>query len=162
MIKKTLYFGSPGYLSLERSQLHIQKREAHDISEHTRPIEDIGVVILDHPQITITHGLIRALQENKAVILSCNEQHLPHSIISPLVGHSEQSKRYRVQLSASEPLRKRLWQQTIRAKVENQSRLLETVGADNNRLTVLRKRVKSGDPDNIEGQAAAFYWPALL
>lgn len=162
MIKKTLYFGNPSYLSLERSQLRIQKREPHDISELTRPIEDIGILILDHPQITITHGAIRALQENKAVVVSCNEQHLPNSILLPLVGHSEQTKRYRTQLKVSEPLKKQLWQQTVRAKIENQNRVLDNLGQDTKRLSVLEKRVKSGDPENTEGQAAAYYWSTFL
>ena len=162
MIKKTLYFGNPSYLSLQRNQLCIQRKETRDISECTRPIEDIGVLILDHPQITITHGAIRALQENKAVVVSCNEQHLPNSILLPLVGHSEQSKRYRIQLDASEPLKKRLWQQTIQAKIQNQNRVLEYLGQDTKRLAVLENRIKSGDPENREGQAAAYYWSCFL
>ena len=162
MIKKTLYFGNPSYLSLERSQLRIQKKESRDISEITRPIEDIGILVLDHPQITITHGAIRALQENKAVVVSCNEQHLPNSILLPLVGHSEQTKRYQVQLDASEPLKKRLWQQTIQAKIQNQNRVLEYLGQDTKRLAVLENRIKSGDPENREGQAAAYYWSCFL
>jgi CRISPR-associated protein Cas1 len=162
MIKKTLYFGSPVYLSLERSQLHIQKREKNDLSEFNRPIEDIGILVLDHPQITITHGAIRALQENKAVVVSCNEKHLPHSLLLPLQGHSEQSKRFRVQLTASEPLKKRLWQQTIQAKIRNQRRVLDHLGQPSKRLRILERRVKSGDPENIEGQAAAYYWSVFL
>src|SRR6056297_3076660 len=162
MIKKTLYFGSPVYLSLERSQLRIQKRERNDVSEFTRSIEDIGILVLDHPQITITHGAIRALQDNKAVVVSCNEKHLPHSLLLPLNGHSEQSKRFRVQLAASAPLKKRLWQQTIQAKIKNQKRVLDHLGQPSKRLSVLEKRVNSGDSENIEGQAAAYYWSVFL
>lgn len=162
MIKKTLYFGSPTYLSVRNEQLCIQKKENQDISEWIRPIEDIGILILDHPQITVTHHVIRALQNKKAVVLSCDEKHLPHSLLLPLEGHSEQSKRFRIQLAASEPLRKRLWQQTIRAKIQNQGRVLEQLGQPTKRLHILEKRVKSGDPDNIEGQAAAYYWSMYL
>ena len=163
MIKQTLYFGNQAYLSKKNEQLIVSIRQEGKLTKKIeRPIEDIGMVILDHPQITLTHQLLVALQANKTVIMSCDEKHLPHSVMLPMVGHSEQSKRYRIQQSASQPLKKNLWAQTIRAKLRNQAIVLEQLNLPSNRINVLIKRIQSGDPDNIEGQAAAYYWSHLF
>jgi CRISPR-associated protein Cas1 len=162
MIKQTLYFGNPAYLSLKHQQLQIIRKKDKGEVITTRPIEDIGVVILDHAQITITHHAIRALQKNKAAIISCDEQHLPSSLMLPIEGNTLQSKVYRHQLAASLSLTKGLWQQTVVAKIQNQIKVLELYGRSTKRLQVLIKRVGSGDPKNIEGQASAYYWARLL
>ncbi len=162
MIKRTLYFGNPAYLSCKLNQLVVKvKKDLTDI-ETSIPIEDIGVVLLDHSQITITHSVIKKLAKNKAVIISCNDQHMPATLMLPLEGHNTQSERYRHQINASLPLKKNLWQHTVEAKVRNQLKVLELLGRPTNRLEILIKRVQSGDPDNIEGQAAAFYWSHYL
>lgn len=162
MIKQTLYFGNPSYLSLKNNQLSIKvKKEGEEISMQ-RPIEDIGIVILDNPQITISHSVIISLQNNKTVIVSCDQSHMPHSIMLPMEGHTQQSERYRDQVDVSLPLKKYLWQQTIEAKVGNQIAVLEKLGKPTQRLKVLINRVTSGDLGNIEGQAAAIYWPLLF
>jgi CRISPR-associated protein Cas1 len=159
MIKQTLYFSNPCYLSLKRKQLVIELIKKEQESQViTRPIEDIGFVILDHPQITITHAAIQYLQDNKAIILSCNKQHLPQGLMLPIEGHSLQSKRYKYQIEASQPLKKALWQQTIQYKIINQIEVLKRLERPYRRLEVLQQRVKSGDSENAEGQAAAYYW----
>ncbi len=124
----------------------------------TVAVEDIAFVLLDHAQITITHSLIRALQEHKAIILSCDSSHMPYGMMLPLVGHTEQSKRYRLQSEMSKPLKDHLWKVTIQAKIKNQIAVLKCIEKPYKRLEVILKRVKSGDPENIEGQAAAYYW----
>lgn len=156
MIKRTLYFGNPTYLRIDKSQLVVDLKSEDEI--RTFPVEDIGMIVLDHPRITITHGVMRAVQANKGIIVSCDESHLPHSIFLPLHGHSIQTKRQAHQLNCSEPLRKQLWQQTIQAKVRNQKSVLVDLDINVKRLEVLEKRVQSGDATNVEGQAAAFYW----
>jgi len=161
MIKKTLYFGSPAYLHLRDQQLVI-KKQLPGFHAETRPIEDIGVIILDHGQITISHNAIKELQSNNVVIISCDDSHMPHSIMLPLEGHSEQSQRYKVQLEASLPLKKMLWQQTIIAKINNQQKVLQILDKPYKRLEVLSRRVQSGDVDNVEGQAAAYYWSTYI
>lgn len=161
MIKRTLYFGNPCYLSLKDNQLQIKMRNELD-HVVTRPIEDIALVMMDHPQITISHNAIKELQANKVVIVSCDDRHMPHSIMLPMEGHTEQSKRYRKQLQASQPLKKNLWQQTVVAKINNQKEVLRLLDKPYERLEVLAKRVQSGDPDNIEAQAAAYYWGTYL
>lgn len=160
MIKRTLYFGNPAYLSTKLNQLVITKPDI--IDQITIPIEDIAIVLLDHPQITITHALIRKLQDNKSSIISCNEQHMPQGLMLPLEGNTTQSETQRYQIQASEPLKKNLWQQTIKAKVNNQKELLQILNLPSNRLEVLQRNVKSGDSTNIEAQAAVFYWSHLF
>lgn len=162
MIKKTLYFANPTYIKLKHKQLHIHIKTKVNEKEVTRSVEDVGIVMLDNDQITITHGAMRALQENKAVIISCAANRMPHSIMLPIEGHTEQSERYKIQLAASLPLKKKLWQQTVEAKVRNQMLVLEKLEKPTHRLRILLRRVQSGDPENIEGQAAAYYWPTLI
>ena len=173
MIKKTLYFGNPVYLSLRNSQLvlRLPEIEKNDTvsdsfkkeSERTIPIEDIGVIILDHKQITITHGLLEMLLENNCAIITCDSSHLPVGLMLPLCGNTTQSERFREQIDASIPLKKQLWQQTIKSKIENQAFLLEdTRKVIVNNMRIWANDVKSGDPDNYEARAAVYYWANLF
>jgi len=162
MIKKTLYFGNPTYLSIKNKQLNIHVNNVVNERRITRPIEDVGVVVLDNSQITISHNAIKALVDNKAVIISCDDRHMPSSLTLSLEGHSEQSERYKYQIEASLPLKKNLWQQTIIAKIRNQKAVLDILEKPSKRLSVLVKRVSAGDPENIEGQAAAYYWSTFI
>jgi len=161
MIKRTLFFENPAYLSTKNEQLVVNFPEEGK-KEATIPIEDLGYVVLEDPQITITNGLIRKLVENKTAIITCDQQHLPCSILQPLVGHSEQTERMRYQLNASQPLKKNLWQQTIEAKIENQANHL--LRREKNALKLKRwaKEVKSGDTGNHEAIAAAYYFQSLF
>lgn len=162
MIKKTLHFSNPAYLSLKNSQLLIDlphlKVLGEKESKKTIPIEDIGMVMLDHQQITITHGCMAALLENNAVIITCNHTHHPIGMMLPIDGHDIQSERFRYQIDASQPLKKQLWQQTIQAKILNQAAVLfeRNIACEN--MVHWAKSVRSGDPDNYEGRAAAYYW----
>ena len=169
MIKRTLYFGNPSYLSLKQNQLVLRlpevekndtlpesfRREAHA----TIPVEDIGVVVLDHQQITITQGLLEALLENNCAVITCDKQRLPVGLMLPLCGNSTQTERFRYQLQASLPLQKQLWQQTIVAKIENQSAVLRDVrGLNVVNMQRWAMDVRSGDVMNLEARAAAYYW----
>ncbi|MFR9532473.1 MAG: type II CRISPR-associated endonuclease Cas1 [Rikenellaceae bacterium] len=173
MIKRTLYFGSPAYLSLRQSQLVLRlpevevndalpesfKREA----ERTIPIEDIGVMVLDHGRITITQGLIEALLENNVAIITCDKSRMPVGLMLPLCGNSTQNERLREQLDASLPLKKQLWQQTVQAKITNQARVLkECRGTEVRNMLKWVGDVRSGDADNLEGRAAVYYWANLF
>jgi CRISPR-associated protein Cas1 len=128
----------------------------------TRPVEDIGVVILDHWQITVTQGLLTALLENNAAIIHCNDAHHPIGLILNLDGHTLQTQRFKAQIEATEPLKKQLWQQTVVRKIENQAALLQSQGKDIKTLEFMIRNVKSGDPDNFEARAAAYYWAQLF
>src|SRR5690554_5481411 len=161
MIKRTLFFGNPAYLSTRNKQLVVNFPE-EDKSEVTIPIEDLGYVVLENPQITVTNGLLTLLIENKTAVITCNKQHMPFSFLQPLVGHSEQTERIRHQLNASNPLKKNLWQQTVTVKIENQAHHLASRGKNNLKLLRWAKQVKSGDNNNREAIAAASYFQTLF
>lgn len=161
MIKRTLYFGNPAYLHKNLQQLKVIKPD--DNSEiGSVPIEDIGVVLLDNPQITLTHALMAALLERNVAIISCDAKHLPVGLMLPLDGNTLQTERFLSQIEASEPLRKNLWAQTVKTKIENQAAVLNKAGIDNKRLIALVPQIQSGDPENIEGRAASVYWKLLF
>ena len=127
------------------------------------PIEDIGVVILDNNQITITQRALGALLDNNVAVITCDEQRMPSGLMLPLSGNSTQSERFRHQIEASLPLKKQLWQQTIQAKIHNQSMVLyHQRQLDCGNMRKWAKNVKSGDTDNLEGRAAAFYWKNIF
>ena len=170
MIKKTLYFGNPIYLSLRNAQLVLRKPDADKLeesfkqdAERTIPIEDIGVVVLDNRRITITTGAMEALLGNNCAIITCDSTNLPVGLMLPLSGNTTQSERFRNQIDASLPLKKQLWQQTIRQKILNQATVLnKNTGAIVKNMQVWANEVKSGDPDNLEARAAAYYWRNLF
>lgn len=126
------------------------------------PIEDIAIVILDSPQITITQALITNLLENNVALITCNALHLPTGLLLNLDGHSLQNLRFRAQIESSIPLKKQLWQQTVRSKIQNQAILLKSEGAKNTLLTKYVREVKSGDSENHEAKAAVYYWRNLF
>lgn len=126
------------------------------------PIEDIGVVVLENSQITITTGVLTKLVENKCVVIHCNQQHLPVSLLQPLSGHTLFTERLRYQLAASEPLKKNLWKQTVQAKIQNQATHLSIQGKNAKKLERWLKEVKSGDGENHEAYAAAYYFQHIF
>ena len=173
MIKKTLYFGNPAYLSLQNNQLVIKLPEVERTASLpdsfkkqtavTKPIEDIGLVVLDNKQITITSGVLEVLLENNCSIITCDSKSMPVGLMLPLYGNTVQNERFREQLSASLPLKKQLWQQTIKAKIENQSSvLINCLGEESRCMKVWADDVKSGDSENLEARAAAYYWKTLF
>lgn len=167
MIKRTLYFGNPAYLSMRNAQLVIHLPDANGMDDRTGnntiAIEDIGIVILDHKQITITHGLMEALLANNAALITCDSSRMPVGLMLPLSGNTTQSERFQAQIDASLPLQKQLWQQTIQAKIENQAYVLsKTRKAVVKNMLAWVDNVKSGDSDNLEARAAAYYWANIF
>ncbi|QFZ54476.1 type II CRISPR-associated endonuclease Cas1 [Oceanihabitans sp. IOP_32] len=161
MIKRILFFGNPAYLSTKNQQLVVNFPEDGK-DEKTIPIEDLGYIVLENPQITITNGLLSKLIENKTAVITCNKQHLPCGFLQPLVGHTEQTERMRYQLNASTPLKKQLWQQTVISKIDNQGNHFVLREKNALRLKRYAKEVKSGDLENQEALAAAFYFQNLF
>ncbi|MFZ0489406.1 MAG: type II CRISPR-associated endonuclease Cas1 [Salegentibacter sp.] len=161
MIKRTLFFANPAYLSTKNEQLVVSFPE-EEKEDKKVPIEDIGMLVLENPQITLTNGLITKLIQNKSAVVNCDKQHLPCSLLQPLNGHTEQTERIRDQLNASLPLKKNLWQQTVSAKIENQARHLYRRGKNHRKLERWSREVKSGDTENHEAVAAAHYWQNLF
>lgn len=169
MIKRTLYFENPAYLSLRLGQLVIRKPvsgkdgEKAEAVVKTVPVEDIGMMILDHPQITLTQVLLAKLLDNNSAVVTCAENHLPTGLLLPLHGNSIQNERFRQQIEASLPLKKQLWQQTIQAKIHNQAAMLRyATGVPHKNMAVWERDVRSGDSDNLEARAAAYYWKTVF
>ncbi len=173
MIKKILYFENPAYLSMRNNQLVIKLPEVakndslpesfKQDSIKTIPIEDIGVLILDNKQITITHGLLEALLDNNCAVITCGNNRMPVGLHMPLHANTTQSERFRAQIESSVPLKKQLWQQTVQAKIINQAYVLNSSRSETvKNMIVWSWDVKSGDSDNLEGRAAAYYWARLF
>ena len=169
MIKRTLYFGNPAYLNLRNGQmvLHLPEVDKNESlprwfkreSERTFPVEDLGVVVLDNKQITITQGLMDCLMRYDVAVVTCDSTHMPTGLLLPLDGHTLQSERFRAQIGSSLPLRKQLWQQTVQAKIANQAAVLaQCTDAENGCMLAWVDEVRSNDSANLEGRAAAYYW----
>ncbi len=171
MIKRTLYFGNPAYLHLNNKQLivHLPEVEKNELlsedfkkeAKATIPIEDIGVVVLDEQQITITHALLSTLLDNNVAVITCDETHHPNGLLMPLSGHTVQTEKFKAQIEASLPLKKNLWQQTVQQKILNQAELLKRKNIEVQNMIYWAESVRSGDPDNYEARAAAYYWKNL-
>jgi CRISPR-associated protein Cas1 len=157
MIKKTLYFGSATYLSVKQQQLVIKNEAA----EKAVPIEDIGVLVLDNYQITVTHTVLQKLLDNNCAVITCNDKHHPTGLFLNLDGHTQQTEKFKAQINASEPLKKQLWQQTVKAKLHNQAQVLEVWAIQSKYIKNLIPNILSGDSDNKEAQAAKYYWSVL-
>jgi len=168
MIKRTLYFGNPGYLNTKNEQLVITYPAAlaggQPLPEETKqvPIEDIGVVILDQQQITISQGLMAKLLANNVALITCDNSHHPTGLMLNLDGNSLQSAKFQAQVEASLPLKKQLWQQTVSAKINNQADMLESKGIPVKNMRNWAMEVKSGDAENHEAMAAVYYWKNLF
>ena len=161
MIKRTLFFGNPVYLSTKNNQVVIAYPDKTQETK-TTAIEDIGVIVLESQQITITNGLLEKLINNNVALINCDQQHMPIGLLMPLNGHTEQSERFKNQINASVPLKKNLWQQTISAKISNQAGLLKEKGIPCRKMEIWAKEVTSGDALNHESRAAVFYWQKLI
>ena len=160
MIKRTLYFGSPAYLKTKDEQLVFESIDTGEIK--VLPIEDIGVLILDNQQITITQALISKLLANNVALITCDTKHHPTGLLLNLDGNTLQSAKFRAQIEASAPLKKQLWQQTISCKILNQAGLLEGTRVAIKNMRHWAAEVKSGDSENHEAIAAVYYWKNIF
>jgi CRISPR-associated protein Cas1 len=160
LIKRTLEISrEPAHLSVRNDQL-LLKRDGQTIDQV--PCEDIGVVLVDHPQTTYTHAALAKLAESDAAVVICGRDHLPAAIVLPMVDHSQVVWRLDAQLSVSRPLRKQLWKQIVVAKIVAQARNVPVDQPAHRKLLALSREVRSGDPANIEAQAARVYWANWL
>lgn len=160
MIKRTLYFGNPAYLKTSNEQLVIEMQ--HGGETKTVPIEDIGLLILDHSQITVTQALMAKLLANNTALVTCDHTHHPTGMLLNLEGNSLQSLKIQAQAEASVPLKKQLWQQTVIAKIQNQAAHLKKQNIENKLLLSWAAEVKSGDSENHEAKSAAYYWKRVF
>lgn len=159
MIKRIVEISSPARLSLKNRQMVVERDGSEAV---TVPVEDIGVLILDHPAISHTQGLLAACFGNNVAVVVCCGKHLPGALLMPLEGNSLHSRTVSEQARMSEPTRKRLWQRIVQAKIQGQAKTLSIVNGESGPLKSFAERVRSGDPDNIEAQAARIYWQRLF
>lgn len=172
MIKRTLYFGNPAYLKTANEQLvvetplpvPVQGEDGEEINttSKTIPIEDIGLLIIDHRQVTITQAVLSKLLANNTAVITCDDTHHPTGMMLSLDGHSLQAQKFTAQVNATQPLKKQLWQQTVAAKIKNQAAMLAFRRTEHKILLSLAENVKSGDSENAEAQAAAYYWKRVF
>lgn len=162
MIKRTIYFSNPCSLKKKDNQLQISYPVEENREDASIPIEDIGLVVLDNPQIILSNALLMALNENNSAIISCDTSHLPFGLMLPMFSHHAFTEKLHAQLDASQPLLKNLWQQTVTSKIQNQAIVLRKVGVDTKKMDFYISDVKSGDPGNVEGRAAAYYWDNIF
>lgn len=160
MIKRTLYFGNPVYLKTKDEQLVFEGPDTGETKQV--PIEDIGVLIMDNQQITITQALIAKLLANNVALITCDSGHHPTGLLLNLDGNTLQSAKFTAQVEATVPLKKQLWQQTVSAKIANQAAVLEWLRVPVTNMQNWSKEVKSGDSDNHEATAAAYYWKNIF
>lgn len=161
MLKRTLVFSNPMTLSLKNCQLVLAYKDDPD-NKVTIPIEDIGVVIIEHQQVSITIPLMNALVEGNVQVVMCNNRGMPSAMLQSFEGNNLQGENLRNQMGAGEVLKKQLWKQIVEAKIRNQAALLNKVGQEGDRLKQYYQNVKSGDADNREGIAARIYFSELF
>lgn len=158
-IKRTIEISRASYVRVRDSQLVIEQDGAE---VGTVPVEDIGVLLIDSPAVVTTAAALMACWKQNAVVILCDERHLPGAMLLPLEGHTLTARVMTAQVAAPEPRKKRLWQQIIKAKISAQCHVLEKLGQSVKPLRRLVAKVRSGDPANVEAQAARFYWPRLF
>ena len=163
MIKRTIEISQqPVHLSVRLGQLTIQPFDAEKDQSTSIPCEDIGLLLIDEPRTMMTQGAMEALCRAGAVVVVCGRDHLPAGVMLPVCDHGLEVSRLRDQIAMTQPLKKRVWQQLVVAKIEAQGRNLPGDTPPYKRLAVLAREVKSGDPSNVEAQAAKVYWSAWL
>ncbi len=158
MIKRTLFFGNKCSLTTKNEQLIIKT----EVKETSVPIEDIGFVVIEHQESYLSIPALIKLSENNVAVIFCDNKHMPNAMLLNLNAHHTQHEIFKTQIEASEPLKKQLWQQTIKAKITNQGFLLDKLNKTQHPLAYLASNVLSGDTDNREAAAAAFYWKKLF
>lgn len=160
MIKQTLMFTNPVSLSLKDNQLVITFKDNKDTV--TRPIEDIGFVIIENPQVSISVPLLNELADNNVSVMFCDKKQMPRTMLMTLEGNTTQQESYKYQIEASVPTKKNVWKQLVESKIKNQALLLNSLGKNGDSLKPFYLNVKSGDTDNREGAAAREYWSQIF
>lgn len=161
MIARTLSFGSPGRLFVRDEQLVYENKNNE---RRTFPIEDLGFVLIESEQITLSATCLRKLAESNVATIICNATHTPSAQLFPFAAHSTSQETVSAQLAASDAVQGRLWRQIVRQKILNQASLLELLNApsEGRRLRTLANEVKNRDPANCEAQAARVYFQTLM
>ena len=159
MAFRNIIVENPAHISVKNSQLVIRTD-----TEHSAALEDISALLLENRQTTITAAALSALGECGCCVFTCDEKHIPCTVLTPFMQHSRQAAVIEKQLAAGEPLKKRMWQAIVKAKITNQALCLKYCGNEHDcqTLKAMAERVRSGDVGNVEAAAARFYFPVLF
>ncbi len=161
MLKRTIFLSSPLKVSVKYGQLILADSDGQKPDSHI-PIEDLAYVVIDNQRISITIPAINELVGQNVGVIVCDDKNMPRILMNPLDGNTLQGQRYRIQLEATLPAKKSIWQQLVAAKIKNQSEHLNRLNKDGDVLKPYYKNVKSDDSDNREGIAARIYWTKLF
>jgi CRISPR-associated protein Cas1 len=157
---RSVVIGNPAQLDFHQRALRVQQ----DGNTAHVPLEDISIVLIEHPQVTLTSALLSALADAQIAVLTMGADHHPNGVLLPYLPHSRALKVMRAQLDISQPTQKRLWQTIVQQKIRNQAAVLTryaNADRDYRALLAMADDVRSGDTDNLEGQAAQRYFRAL-
>lgn len=160
MIKQTIVISTPRRLSLRNHLLVIAGADGEE--PITRPVANIGILILEDTVTTVTLPLLNALAAANVMVVICDGKHCPATIVTPLEGNTTQSEVLRAQCQMTLPQLKQAWKQIITAKIANQKRVLDLCGLDGDILSPHVRNVLSGDTTNREGVAARLYWTEMF
>lgn len=160
MIKRIIHIDYAAYISTEMEQLKISFKSNGEI--RTLPIEDLGIVVLNNEQSTISSGALTKLSEYNAAVVICNNKHIPSGLLLPFDGNFEQTERIRMQIAMKTPQKKQAWMQIVKSKIFNQATLLESLGKEYKTLRNKADKVLSGDSTNQEASASRFYWKEIF
>lgn len=158
MVWRSVVISKPARLRREHFALLVEQEQSARV-----PFEDIAVIVLNHREITLTHPVLSACADYGIGLFSTGDNHQPNGLFLPFLQHSRATRMQRLQLALGKPATKRAWAAIVQAKIRNQSRcmaLLGVKGAD--RLELFAQRVRSGDADNLEAQASAYYFPQVF
>lgn len=156
MIKHTIEVSrEPAHVTVRLDQLLLKNG---DRILGSIPCEDVGFVVVDNPATTYSHSALASLARSDAVLVVCGHDHLPAGVLLPLADHSQITWRIAEQVAVSRPRRKRLWKQLVQAKIRAQAANVPEEWPAHSKLLDLASQVRSGDPSNLEAQAARVYW----
>ncbi|MDR0871161.1 MAG: type II CRISPR-associated endonuclease Cas1 [Planctomycetaceae bacterium] len=153
------FSSSPYRLHIRYEQLVIEPENG---SKQTVPLEEIAVVLVSHRKISFTQAVLEGIAEHGGILIACNHKSLPVGVYTPLAAHCEPAQRIQMQITTSEPLLKKAWKQIVQTKIRNQGTLLNKLHGSDYGLSGWSKRVRSGDPHNVEAYAAKRYWKHLF
>ena len=159
MIKRVVEISSAAKLSMSRSQLKVEKE---DSAEQRFPIEDLGMLILDHPAIRPSQRLLSECVKNNVSIVLCDEKHLPSSILLPMEGHTQSSRILKAQSAARPFLKQKLWKKIVSCKILAQADVLDFFGEEGKTLRAIADRIDNENATTSEARAARMYWPLLF
>ncbi len=158
MIKRTLFFGNKCSLTTKNEQLVIKTSTKNT----SVPIEDIGFIVIENQETYLSIPALSKLSANNVSVIFCDGKYMPQSMLLNLESHHIQHEHFKNQINASEPLKKQLWQQVVKAKITNQAFALARISKNKNPLKHYATTVLNGDSDNREAVAAAYYWKHLF